>query len=360
MRYERPNIAAMRGYSYGEQPSDSAVVKLNTNENPYPPSPKVAQVLRDFDVETLRRYPDATASGVRRTISQQFGLDPSETVITNGGDEGIRLAVNTFVDPGECVAVTSPGYSLYSIVAAVHQCEVYEVALTDEWQLPEKTSNLLNEQGVKLFCIENPHSPTGALFPLHALAEIAESFSGLVLIDEAYVDFVDPALSHDTAKLVAAHDNVLILRTLSKGHSLAGLRLGWLMGHRDLIEPIATKTRDSYNIDTIAQRVAAAAIQDTGHAHETWQRIRAERSKLECSLIGMGFHVANSQTNFLWARCPPQVDADTIYERLRRQNILVRHFSDPPRISQFLRITIGTPKQNELLATALSQMVADP
>ena len=259
--FERPNIRAMKGYVPGEQPSDQSVIKLNTNENPYPPSPIVFQSLAEFDAATLRRYPSPSALAFREAAARHHGINAEEIIATRGGDELLRLVLTTFVDPGEKVAVASPAYSLYPVLTAIQDGQLEEIELNDEWLPDERFAEKANERGCKVAFIVNPHAPSGTLVSQSLIKAIATTFDGLLVIDEAYVDFVSDA-THDLTQFAVEAPNVLLLRTLSKGYGLAGLRFGYGVGCRNIIHPMITKTRDSYNLDAISQALATAAITD--------------------------------------------------------------------------------------------------
>ena len=361
MSYERDNVRRMRGYAYGEQPDDPDVVKLNTNENPYPPSPRVAEALAAFDASRLRRYPPPTAGPFRTLAAERLGLAPEQVLATNGGDEALRLAVTAFVDPGATFAMAEPSYSLYEVLAHVQDCRIEAIPAAEDWTLPGDFAERVNAAGARLTCIVNPHAPSGALLDANALARLAAALDGVLLIDEAYVDFVDPELAHDATPLVREFDNVLLLRTLSKGYSLAGLRFGFLAGNASLIEPLATKVRDSYNQDLLAQELAVAAFGDEAHAGETWRRVREERARLREALLARGFEVPPSQANFVLAAPPVRgsVVAATVFEKLKARGILVRHL-DHPRLRRALRITVGTPAENDALLGALDEILGAP
>ena len=352
--YERPNIARMEGYAYGEQPQAPDAVKLNTNENPYPPSPAVAAALRDFDVADLRRYPPPTCAELREIVAAELGIDPDGVVATNGGDEALRLAITTFVDPGAAFGLATPSYSLYPVLAAVQDCAVVDVPLQADWTPPQDFADQLNAAGARLTCLVNPHAPSGALLPPATVSNIAERLDGALLVDEAYVDFVDPGLGHDLAPLTLRHDNLMLLRTLSKGYSLAGLRVGFLVGDPALVRPIRTKTRDSFNVDAIAQKLACAALADRAYAERRWHDVRRERRRLAKAFRARGFGVCSSQTNFLLVQVP---EAARVFRSLREQGVHVRYF-DQPRLSDCLRVTVGSPAENEALLAALGQVAS--
>lgn len=356
-RYERDNIAAMKGYSWGEQPDDQRTLKLNTNENPYPPSPEVEKALRGLDVASLRIYPQPTADKLRDAIAQRHGLSRDNVVVTHAGDEALRLAMTTFVNPGKSFGMANPSYSLYPVLADIQDARVISLDLESNWAWPENFATQLNDADVALTCIVNPHAPSGTLYTEQALADLASRLNGVLLIDEAYADFVDPQLNYNSSTLLAQFDNVLILRTFSKGYSLAGLRLGYLLGCEQLINPIINKTRDSYNVDHLAQTLGLAALQDIDYASDTWHKVRTARDSLQQHLDQLGLTSPPSQTNFLLVEVPQSSikNANEIYLSLKKAGILVRFF-DTPGLNNKLRITVGTPGQNQQLVEALTPL----
>lgn len=361
MSYERPNIHNMTGYSSGEQPRQAGVIKLNTNENPYPATSAVEQALKSICVEDLRRYPQPFANEFRKEAAQYHGLNIENIIATNGGDELIRLAITTFVDPGQSIAIGEPSYSLYPVLAAIQNCPVVKIDLQDDWQIGPDYADDLNASGAKLAFIVNPHAPSGLLTPVTQLRQIARKFTGVLVIDEAYVDFVDPEHAYDAVSLVSEFDNVLILRTMSKGYSLAGLRFAYGIASEKLVEPMLYKTRDSYNTDFISQALATAALADRAEAAKGWQKVRQERTRVEKELRALGLTCTPSQSNFLLAQLPDtdsryenaEILARECYQRLKDDGILVRYF-DMPRLRDKLRITIGTAQENSRLLQQLT------
>lgn len=355
MTYERPNIASMQGYSPGEQPDDAAVIKLNTNENPYPPGPAVATALAASEVAELRRYPPPLATEFRRAAARLHGLGPDNVIATNGGDELLRLVLTTFTDAGDRIVVTRPTYSLYPVLAEIQGCELEQIELNDDWSVPENFARQLQDSDAKLCLLVNPHAPSGRLLDAVYLDRLAAAFPGVLLIDEAYVDFVDPALGYSAIPLLARHDNVLILRSMSKGYSLAGLRFGYGLGPESLIAPMLYKTRDSYNLDLLAQRLATAALQDQDYASSTWARVRASREYLRSELAAMSIDSLPSQTNFLLCTITSG-KAMELAAALKSRGILVRYF-DQDRLRDKLRISIGTEEENQALISALTELL---
>ncbi len=356
MSYERENIRQMSGYVSGEQPSADDTIKLNTNENPYPPSPKVDEILKSINIDALRRYPPATANRFRDLAAELHQLSRENVIATRGGDELLRLVITTFVDPGEKIGMTAPTYSLYPVLAQIQACPTVSLPLKDDWSLPDDFATQMNEQNVKLTLLVNPHAPSGSLIPLEQLTQLADELDSLLLLDEAYIDFVDH--DYETSRLALAYDNVIILRTLSKGYSLAGLRFGYGLASPSLIEPMMNKTRDSYNLDLISQQIAEAAIEDQAHARTSWQQVIDERERLRNALQAMGFESPMSQTNFLLVTVPKtSPDAFSIYQKLKERHILIRYF-DADGLADKLRITVGTPEENQKLEAALSELLS--
>ena len=351
MSYERPSIQRLQAYTPGEQPRGGKVIKLNTNENPYPPAPEVLAALSQVDPQSLRRYPSPAADEFRQVAANLHGVKPENVIATNGGDELLRLALTCFVEPGEAIGVTRPSYSLYPVLANIHGATVFEVPRPDDWQLPQDFAAQLNAQKVPLGLVVNPHAPSGRLSSATELADIARELNGVLLIDEAYVDFVDPELAHNTLPLVHQFDNVLILRTLSKGYSLAGLRFGYGIGNADLIAGLH-KVRDSYNQDVISQALAVAALGAQEYARQSWQQVRVERQRLTAEFAQRGMTAPASQSNFLLIDIPGDGKAESLYQALKQQGILVRWF-DQPRLQNKLRITVGTLAENDALLAAI-------
>ena len=362
--FERPGLRDAPGYVPGEQPPGG--VKLNTNENPYPPSPAVAEALAHFPAERLRRYPPSAADPFRQAAARVHGLHPDEIVPTNGGDELIRLALATYVEPGEAVVIAPPTYSLYRVLIRLHGAHPAEIPLTDDWDLPARFADTVNRTGARLAFLANPHAPSGRLLDRDTLIAIAAALDGVLLVDEAYVDFVDPALGYDLVPAIREHPNLLILRTLSKGYSLAGLRFGYGIGSAPLLAPMLTKTKDSFNVDALAQALATAAIESREWAADNWAKVRAERERLRAGLERIGLPALPSETNFVLVSIPrgaaagPAVrDAQSLYLALKARDVHVRWFSEP-RLADRLRITVGIREENDALLDTLAGLLATP
>ncbi len=363
MTFERKNIRDMVGYIPGEQPEFSEVIKLNTNENPFAPSPAVKKALSGINTDKLRRYPQSTANDLRDSISKHHDVEKDNILVTNGGDELLRLAISTFVETDEAIAVAEPTYTLYKVLAQVHGCRYIRFSLNEDWSLPENFAKSLNNSNVKMCLLPNPNAPSGTLIPFKELATLASKFNGILLIDEAYVDFIDPSLDHDCIKLIKQFDNILLLRTFSKGYSLAGLRIAYGIGNLSLINPMQSKTKDSYNTDYIAQKLAQAALEDQDYARKTWAFVRLQKAILKDALTDLGLYSVDSQSNFLLVSVPKLLNAEKLYTGLKKRGILVRHFKDADLTSSciqenFLRITIGKTDENQLLLSTLKLLTA--
>ncbi|MBN1654022.1 MAG: histidinol-phosphate aminotransferase family protein [Deltaproteobacteria bacterium] len=357
MGYERKEIARTPGYKQGKQPTDAGVVKLNTNENPFPPCRAVIEALHDIDPESLRRYPPPFADAFREVAAGIHGLRPENVMAVNGGDELLRLAITTFVDPGRTIGIIEPSYLLYRVLGELHGGRVVGVEAASDWLLPRDFAAMMNREKAQLTIIVNPHAPSGVLTSDVALAELATRLEGVLLLDEAYADFVDPSRGYNALKLIDRCDNLLVLRSLSKGYSLAGLRFGYGLGAQGLIEPMLTKTRDSYNVDAVAQKLALTALKNRDSARETWKKVREERGRLRAALIDLGMLVPESESNFLLAQIKPgAVSARRVYQELENRRIFVRYF-DHPRLRDHLRISIGTVEQNDRLIEELKEIL---
>lgn len=356
MSFERPNIENMEGYSPGEQPQEASTIKLNTNENPYPASPEVEAALQKVEVGALRRYPSPMAADFRKAAAELHGVSEDNIIPTNGSDELLRLALTTFVDSGDTIVTTQPSYSLYPVLANIHGCKLLEIPLEDDWSMAEDFLQQAMAAQARMIIIVNPHAPTGKLYSSKYIEQLAEEFNGVLLVDEAYVDFIDPELNHDSIPLIRECENILLLRTLSKGYSLAGLRFGYGIAAKSLADPILYKTRDSYNTDDISQQLATAALNSVAYARQTWEKTRAERRKLTAALQGFGIICSPSQSNFLLCQIPDRIGAENLYQLLKQRNILVRYF-DQERLRDKLRISIGSKDENLTLLAEIEEII---
>jgi len=365
MSYFRRNIEKAEGYQPGFQPSfaeategrpqQADVVKLNTNENPYPPSPEVMKVLAEINAEQLRRYPDPLGNAFRQAAAEVNNVEPDCIMCCNGGDELLRIALQAFCDENRPVAYPVPTYSLYPVLANLQNCKTIEIPFDSEFNLPVQLAS--STAALTIVC--NPNAPTGSFISIDELASLADESAGVLLIDEAYVDFAEA----NCTELVKKFDNVIILRSMSKGYSLAGLRFGYAIAQPDLITGLM-KVKDSYNVDVVAITVVTAAIKDQQYFKENVEKVKAERQRLTEELETLEFEVPKSYANFVLAKSKNRQDASNhcsaseIYDKLVQRNIYVRFFN-LPGLSDKLRITVGTKEQNNKLLSAVKEILSE-
>jgi histidinol-phosphate aminotransferase len=341
----RPIIEQMHPYVPGEQPGPGEkIIKLNTNENPFPPSPKVMAAIRAVEPEWLRRYPNPGADGFRAVAARVHGVDPDMVLAGNGSDEILAIIMRAFIGPGELLAWPEPTYSLYPVLADIGDSRGVGVPWAPGWTLPTEA---LLATGARAIFFANPNAPSGTLVPPEQVRALAARFAGVVLVDEAYVDFADS----DCLGLLRDCPNVIVSRTFSKGYALAGLRFGYALAAPAMIAQLR-KVKDSYNCDALSIAAATAALEDQAYARETWTHVRAERTRLSAELDRRGWSVIPSQANFLLATVPGG-DAGALYRALKQRGILVRYF-DKPGLADKLRLTIGTRAENDALLAALA------
>jgi histidinol-phosphate aminotransferase len=342
--YFRPNIDAMAAYAPGEQPKPgSQIIKLNSNENPYPPSPAVLEVLRNFNGEWLRRYPNPFGEEFRQAVSKVLGIPSNWIIVGNGSDELLNVVMRACVEPGRKVVYPTPTYVLYYTLTQMQSAEIVEIPYSEDYCLP--IEKLIAANGAVTF-IATPNSPSGHIVPIEELRKLASRVSGILVIDEAYVDFAEA----NVLELVKEFENVIAIRTLSKGYSLAGVRLGFAIANPKLLSGLY-KVKDSYNVDAIACAVGAAAMSDQAYKNACAEKVKISRSKLAANLKKIGFRVWDSQANFLLVQ-PPNGNAEYLYQKLKEQEILVRYFKQP-KLDDKLRITVGTDEQNQTLIETL-------
>lgn len=340
----RKSVQELEAYTPGEQPRVEGLIKLNTNENPYPPSPAVARALREYAEDALRLYPDPACLALRERIAAIHGCAAGQVFAGNGSDEVLRLVTRAFTQPGGAAAAFDPSYSLYPVLAAAEEVGFRAVPVADGFGWAEPPMDL----DATLFFLANPNAPTGVCYPLDAIRSFCRRFGGVVLIDEAYADFSE---GRSCMALAQSLPNVLVCRTLSKSFSLAGLRLGYAVGSVELIEALG-KLKDSYNVDRLAQLIAWAALGDLPWMEANARRIVATRKRVAAELEKRGFGVVPSASNFLFVEPPAGTSAAELFAALRTRKILVRHFPGG-RTGNHLRVTIGTDAQMDAFLAAL-------
>lgn len=342
----RPDIIRMQGYVPGEQPGEGGYIKLNTNENPYPPSPLVLERLRSACNTDLRLYPDPNAWAVRNKLAALFDVTPEQTIVGNGSDELLNIIMRSFVDPGQKVVHPHPTYSYYQQLIQIQGGKQVLVDFPDDFSLPDD----LVVGGARLTLLVNPNAPSGPLLPIDQVADLATRVDGVLVIDEAYVDFSEGGC----IQLLDRHPNIIVIRTLSKSFSLAGMRVGFGVAAPELIAGM-WKVKDHYNVNRLSLVAAEAALDDVETMRTQATRICQTREQLTFQLRELGFTVWDSSANFVLARLssPPAAD---LYAELKRRHILVRYF-DQPRLHDCLRITVGTDEETAALVKMLRKLL---
>ena len=327
----RKSVQAMSGYVPGEQPKGEDIVKLNTNENPYLPSPDVQDILSMIDIAKLSRYPDPLCMELRKVIAELHGCGVANVFAGNGSDEVLALCIRAFVERDGSVGYFDPSYSLYPVLANIEDVEKRPVSLNAAfgWEMPK-------DFAASLFFLTCPNAPTSLVYDKGRIETFVKGFRGVVLIDEAYADFADD----NCMEFALAYDNVIVARTLSKSYSLAGIRLGYCVGNAELIGAMY-KIKDSYNVNYLTQEIARVAILDQNTMRANVQAVVETRRMVADKLSELGFEVCDSQANFLWVK-PLGTTAEALFKALRKRNIIVRYFANDARTRDHLRITIGT------------------
>ncbi len=338
------HVRTMHGYVPGEQPRIPGLIKLNTNENPYPPSTKVMQAVAGIVESQARLYPDPVCLALRERIATLHGVGVDQVFAGNGSDEVLALCTRAFVEDQGVIGCFDPSYSLYPILAGIRPAKVNAVPLTADygWNMPE-------DYRAALFYLTNPNAPTSRLFPKDKIRSFCRSFDGVVLIDEAYADFAP----WNCMDLASEFPNVLVSRTLSKSYSLAGIRAGYVVGSRELIAALFT-IKDSYNVNAVTQAMALAAIDDQDHMKANCAKIIATRQRIAAALSSRGYTVYDSATNFLWVRPPARQSAESVFRHLRNNRVLIRYFPGE-KTGDCIRVTIGTNEQMEAFLAALPE-----
>ncbi|MGB3385995.1 MAG: histidinol-phosphate transaminase [Marinomonas sp.] len=353
-RFWTDKIASLDPYVPGEQPQDKKYIKLNTNESPYSPSPKALLAMQEQVSERLRLYPDPNCVTLKTALANSYQLNTDQVFVGNGSDEVLALAFMGYFVGGKPLAFADITYSFYKVYAGLYSIEPKLIPLDDEFNIVPTDYENLDVSGV---VVTNPNAPTGKALPLSDIESILNTNPDVVvLVDEAYVDFG----AQSAATLVNQYPNLLVVQTLSKSRALAGIRVGYALGHPDLIEGLERlkNSFNSYPIDRIALAGATAAVEDETYLKEICDKTIATREQSVKELETLGFSVLPSATNFVFATHPKK-NAEQIYLALKEQGILVRFFgSNKPRIGNYLRISIGTDAEMAALATALKALLS--
>lgn len=337
----------MHPYTPGEQPKGNELVKLNTNENPYPPPPAVVQAIGDAASGPLNRYPHPMAQSFRVAAAERLGLPGPEWILAgNGSDEILTMLVRGFVGEGQRLRLPHPSYILYRTLADIQGANWEQVSFNDDWSLPASFAQ--SAEGLRLVLLPNPNSPSGTMIPPDEVEKIAQQLDCPLVVDEAYVDFAD----QNCIDLVRRNERILVTRTLSKSYALAGIRFGYLVAQPHIIAELA-KIKDSYNCDMLSIAAATAAIKCTDWLAEIREKMIATRERMATRLAGMGFHVTPSQANFVWC-VMPGVDQRAIYEHCKAGGYLIRYMNYPG-YGDGLRISVGTDQQVDACLTLIEQ-----
>jgi histidinol-phosphate aminotransferase len=347
MSYFRSEIEAMAGYVPGEQPQDGAFIKLNTNENPYPPSPRVAPAVQEA-VQRLQKYPDPTAGSFRRRAAKLLGVKPEWILCGNGSDDILTIVTRALVGQGQLLRLPYPSYILYKTLAELQGARSEEVHFNADWSLPETFAQ--GRDDLRLVCLANPNSPSGTVISPEKVLELAQRLPCPLLVDEAYVDFAET----NCMSLVARCEKIMVSRTLSKSYALAGLRFGYIVAQPSIIEQL-TKVKDSYNCDALSIAAATAAIDDQAWLADNRAKILKTRARLVSEMRKLGFMTVDSQANFTW-NVHSRLPAQPLYEQLKQRRVLVRYMNYPGW-GDGLRVSVGTDAEIDQCLEILKAIV---
>ena len=346
-------VSKMSGYVPGEQPDSSGWIKLNTNEFPYPPSPKVVEAIAKevgTDGAKLRLYPSPISAKLREQVAKYYDLEKEYTFAANGSDDVLNLVIRAFADSEKSIATLDPSYSLYPVLAKIQGANFIQIPFSKNMEIDfEKVASC----GANVFFFTNPNAPTGFGFPIETVEKIVSEFDGIVLVDEAY----SPFASYSAAPLVKKYPNLIVTGTSSKGWGLAGMRIGWAMANPAIIE-VLDRVRDSYNLDRLAQVAGVAALADKKYYAQKRAEIISERSKTQEFFDSLGWEYFKSSTNFIFFK--PKRNgkssadiAKDLFEFLRSKKILLRYFASDKFVRNGIRLSIGTPEQMESFKKAV-------
>ena len=339
------NVAKMSGYVPGEQPAGGGWTKLNTNEFPYPPSPKVIDAIKNEigpDAASLRLYPNPASSKLREQIGNYFGVPTECAFAANGSDDALNLVIRAFTDDNLKVATLDPSYSLYPVLAKIQGSKLIDIPFKKNVEID---FDKIFTCGANILFFTNPNAPTGVGFPIETVEKIAQNFDGLVLVDEAYAPFAD----YTAAPLVEKYENLIVTGTTSKGWALAGMRVGWVIANPDIIA-VLDIVRDSYNLDCLAQAAGVAALADASYYAQKCGAVISERTETERFFDSLGWKYHKSSANFIFfkpvrnGKTGAKIAKD-LFEFLRENKILTRYFASEKKVSDGIRLTIGTPEQ---------------
>ena len=349
MRLVRNGIASMKGYVPGLQPDPrERYIKLNSNENPYPPSLRVKEVLRRTAYEDLRLYPDPVSLELREKLGKLLGFSSAQIICGNGSDDILRIVVQTFVEPGESLGFCEPAFPLYRVLGDIHGAKSAVMRVHEPYDQPPPIP-----RGLKLFFWANPNSPVGFSYPPARIAEMARQTDGIFVVDEAYAEFAD----ENALDLVGKLENVIVVRTVSKSYSLAGVRLGYAIGQEKWITEMF-KAKDPFNVTRLTQSVVAAALEDQETLRRQIAQIRETRDWFSREAKNLGYRVVPSQANFIFLQPPRKGRGSRFYEALLERKILTRYY-DESGLRDGVRVTIGERKEMEAVLRVLKELLSE-
>jgi histidinol-phosphate aminotransferase len=349
MKYARPGITRMKGYTPGFQPDPrDKYIKLNSNENPYPPSSGVKDALSRLRYEDLRIYPDPESVALRKKIGSLYGFTPDQIICGNGSDDILNIIVRTFADPGEAIGFHEPTFPLYRVLAAIHGTKAVPLPLAEPYTNPS-----IPPETVKVFFLANPNSPVGFGYPRARVAEMAKKTKGIFVVDEAYAEFA----GENCLDLIRETENVIVVRTLSKSYSLAGVRLGYAIAHEEWVKEML-KVKDPFNVTSLTQALAAAAMEDQVYFRETTQKITKTREWFFQEGTALGYRILPSQANFIFPQPPQKGRGKAFYQALFERRILTRHY-DEEGLRDGVRLTIGTQEEMEQVLKVFREILPE-
>src|SRR4030042_2235834 len=347
MKYVRPAITAMKGYTPGLQPDPSQkYIKLNSNENPYPPSPRVKEPLQGLSHEDLRIYPDPESMQLREKFGSLYGFSPDQIICGNGSDDVLNIIIRTFAQAGEAVGFYEPAFPLYRVLGIIHGVNTISLPLTEPYNRPP-----LPPEDLKVFFLATPNSPVGFPYPAALVADLARSIRGGFVVDEAYAEFA----GENALKLIDKLENLINVRTVSKSYSLAGARLGYAIGDKKMIAEMF-KVKDPFNVTRLTQAVVSAALDDQDYYRKNISRIVETREWFSREILALGYRMVPSQANFVFPQPPKKGRGVKFYETLLKRKVLTRYY-DEEGLRDGVRITIGTREEMEITLQVLKEII---
>lgn len=349
MDYVRPCITAMKGYVPGMQPDPSQkYIKLNSNENPYPPSPGVREVLQRLNYDELRIYPDPVSLELREKLGRLYGFSASQIICGNGSDDILNIVMRTFASPGDAIGFYEPTFPLYKVLGVIQGARNIAIPLSEPYDSPP-----VPPPEVKVFFLANPNSPVGFTYPITRIRSLARAIKGIFVVDEAYVEFA----AENALGLVREFENVIVVRTVSKSYSLAGVRLGYAIAREDFIQEMF-KAKDPFNVTRLTQDVVSAALDDQEYFHRNISRVVEVREWFFKEAKALGYRIIPSQANFVFPQPPQKGRGVKFYELLFDRKILTR-FYDEEGLRDGVRMTIGTQEEMSTTLQVLKEILPD-